>query len=194
MDINKIAALIKERRETCGLTQSELAERLSVTDKAVSKWERAKGVPDISLIEPLARVLNISVIELMAGNCIINGNENCNITKSKFYACPICKNIVSATGEALVSCCGTTLPALEAEECDEGHMIKLEAVEDEYYISVNHPMDKEHYISFISYVTTDRNQLVKLYPQGDAAARFKIAGRGKVYCFCNRHGLFCLNI
>ena len=89
----------------------------------------------------------------------------------------------------MVSCCGVTLPALEAEETDEEHLLRIEDVEDEHFVTVEHPMTKQHYISFIAYMTTDRMQLVKLYPEGNAETRIQPRGRGYLYLFCNRHGL-----
>ena len=65
---------IKTLRVKRKLTQIQLAEKLNVSDKTVSKWETAKGLPDITLIEPLARALGVSVIELMSGYCVINQN------------------------------------------------------------------------------------------------------------------------
>ena len=67
-------AAIKRMRENKGITQSQLADLIGVSDKAVSKWETAKGLPDISLIEPLANALGISVTELFSGEQIINKN------------------------------------------------------------------------------------------------------------------------
>jgi len=181
---------IKQLRESRKMTQSELAEKIGVSSKTVSKWETAKGLPDISLLQPLALALGISVIELMKGEKIINGNVSGNLRRSKFYVCPICGNVIHTMGSTVVSCCGITLPALEAEVVDGDHEVTVEAVEDEHFISVHHPMTKEHYISFIAYVTTDRVQMVKLYPEGNAQTRLQLRGMGELYYYCNRHGLF----
>lgn len=180
---------IKRLREERGMTQSELGERIGVGDKAVSKWETGRGLPDISLIQPLAETLGVSVIELMNGDRIRNRNVSANMLRTKLYVCPICGNILSAAGSALISCCGVTLPALEAEEADEAHCPRIETVEDERFITLDHPMDKSHYISFLAFATADRFQLVKLYPEGSAEARIPLRGRGTLYFYCNRHGL-----
>ena len=182
-------AAIKRLRENQNMTQAELAEKIGVSDKAVSKWETVKGLPDISLIQPLAKALGISVIELMSGESVINRNISCNMLRSKIYVCPICGNVIHTTGDALVSCCGVTLPALEAEETDGQHKIKIQTVEDEHFLTIDHDMTKEHYISFVAYVTADRFQLVKLYPEGNAETRLNLRGRGVMYLYCNRHGL-----
>ena len=189
MDSYITSATIKNLREKKGLTQSELAEKIGVSAKTVSKWETAKGLPDISLIQPLAKALGVSVIELMSGDYIVNRNVSCNMMRSKFYMCPLCGNIIHSTGESLVSCCGITLPPLEAEKPDEEHKITVEAVEDEYFVTIDHPMTKEHFITFIAYVTGDRCQFVKLYSEGNAETRLNLRGRGMLYICCNRHGL-----
>ena len=180
---------IKRLREERGMTQSELGERIGVGDKAVYKWERGRGLPGISLIQPLAGTLGVSVIELMNGDRIRNQNVSANMLRTMLYVCPICGNILSAAGSALISCCGVTLPALEAEEADEAHCPRIETVEDERFITLDHPMDKSHYISFLAFATADRFQLVKLYPEGSAEARIPLRGRGTLYFYCNRHGL-----
>ena len=181
---------IKNLRETRNMTQAELAERIGVSSKTVSKWETAKGLPDITLLQPLAQALGISVIELMNGEHITNKNISANMLRCKFYVCPVCGNIIHSTGSTLVSCCGITLPPLEAENADEYHSITVENVEDEHFLTVRHPMTKEHYISFIAFVTDQQLQMVKLYPEGNAETRLQLRGRGYLYYYCNRHGLF----
>ena len=185
---------IRQLREGRGLTQAELAERIGVSSKTISKWETAKGLPDISLLQPLAQALGISVIELMNGQQIMNKNISANMMRCKFYVCPICGNIIHSAGDTLISCCGVTLPALEPEEADEDHAITMEKVEDEQFITVSHPMTKEHFISFLAYVTSDRIQMVKLYPEGNAETRIQLRGMGYLYHYCNRHGLFRMKI
>lgn len=180
---------IKSLREAKGITQSDLAEKIGVSSQAISKWETSKGLPDITLIEPLSKALSVSVMELMSGDTVINRNVSCNLLRSKFYVCPVCGNIIHSSGEAVISCCGISLPPLEAEEVDENHEICIEKVEDENFVTVNHPMEKSHYISFIAYVTGDRMNLVKLYPEGNAETRFQLRGSGFIYIYCNKHGL-----
>ena len=184
------SAAIKALREKQNLTQAELADRIGVSSKTISKWETAKGLPDISLLQPLAQALNISVIELMNGQPIVNRNTSANMLRSKFYVCPLCGNVLCSTGNSLISCCGITLPPLEAEEPDENHAVCIENVEDEHFISIPHPMTKGHYISFVAFITTDRVQLVKLYPEGNAQTRLQLRGFGFLYWYCNHHGLF----
>ena len=190
MDNYVTGALIKKLREAKHLTQEELADRVCVSGKAISKWETGRGFPDIGLLEPLAKALGISVVELLSGTDISNRNRSSDMRKSKFYVCPVCGNVIQATGEAVMICCGITLPPLEAENPDIEHAINVEVVEDEYYVSVDLPMTKTHYISFLAAVSDQRIQLEKLYPEGACGTRFKIDGVQRIYAYCNRHGLF----
>ena len=194
MDRYVTGDVIRRLREGKKLTQEELAERLYVSGKAVSKWETGRGYPDISLLEPLAEALGISVIELLSGNHVQNGNRSANMARGKWYVCPVCGNVIQSTGEAVVSCCGLTLPPLEAEAADEGHEIRVEIVEDEYFVSIRHPMTKDHYISFLAAVSDMGTQLVKLYPEGSAEAKFRIDRVRSLYAYCNRHGLFHMKL
>ena len=186
--------IIKKLREKKNITQKELADKLYISDKTVSKWETGKGFPDISLLEPLASELGISIIELIGGETIINNNKSFNMLKTKFYVCPICGNIICSTGDALVSCCGISLTNLEVESNDKDHDIKIEKVEDEYYVRIPHEMSKLHYISFIAAIKDNGYELTKLYPEGEAEARFKIERTQCFYYYCNHHGLFCLRL
>ena len=183
-------AAIKALREKKRLTQQQLAEKLSVSDKAVSKWETGKGFPDISLLEPLASVLQVSLPELLSGEQIINANRSANLLKSNLYVCPVCGNIFHSTGSAMISCCDVTLPPLEAEQADAAHQIQCEKIEDEIFVSARHPMTKGHYLSFVAYCTGERFEIVKLYPESSVAVRFFSRGHGVLYWYCNHHGLF----
>lgn len=187
-------AVIKDLREQNQMTQAELAQKLCVSDKTISKWETAKGYPDISLLEPIAKTFGISVTELISGNPVHNVNVSANMLRSKFYVCPVCGNMIHGMGEAVVQCHGILLTPCQPEETDEAHMIFVERVEDEYYIRIDHDMTKEHYISFVTALSADKMQMVKLYPEGNAEARFKINGVKKILFYCNRDGLFSMNV
>ncbi|MFR2492030.1 MAG: helix-turn-helix domain-containing protein [Coprococcus comes] len=187
-------AVIKRLREEKNMTQLQLAERLSVSAKTVSKWETAKGYPDITLLESIANALSVSISELLSGNTVTNSNVSANMLRSHFYVCPVCGNIIHSMEETVIQCHGLQLQPEEAEETDENHKIFTEQVEDEYYVQVEHDMSKQHYISFIAAVSVDKMQMVKLYPQGNAEARFKMNGVKKIYFYCNRSGLFSLDL
>lgn len=184
---------IKELREKKTMTQLQLAEKLGVSDKTVSKWETGKGYPDITLLEPIAEAFCVSVTELISGNTIYNSNVSANVLKSKFYICPVCGNVIHSMGEAVIHCHGVLLTAAEPEQTDENHMIFVERVEDEYFVRIEHDMTKNHYISFLAAESSDRIQMVKLYPEGNAEARFKINGVKRILFYCNRDGLFYID-
>lgn len=190
MDKYVTGAVIRKLRENKNMTQEELADRIFVSSKAVSKWETGHGFPDISLIEPLSQALGISVIELLQGENICNGNISSKITRVNFYVCPVCGNLIQSVGKAMISCCGITLPPCEPENADSEHIIDTEIVEDEYYVTLRHSMTKNHFISFLAAVSDNGVQFVKLYPESNAEARFKINRVKKLYAYCNRHGLF----
>ena len=145
---------------------------------------------DITLLEPLAKALGISVPELLSGEQIVNTNRAGNILRSSLYVCPVCGNVICAAGTALISCCGVALPPLEAEEPDQAHRLELEELDGEYCVSLDHEMSKRHFISWMARSTSDRFELVKLYPEGGCQVRFPRRGTGCLYWYCNRHGLF----
>jgi len=186
--------IIKDFREKNNMTQAELAEKLCVSDKTISKWETGKGYPDISLLEPIAKKFGISITELLSGNSISNVNVSANMMRSKFYVCPVCGNIMHCMGEAVIQCHGVQLVPLELEEVDENHTIYVDTIEDEYYVHIYHNMTKLHYISFIAAISHDRIQMVKLYPEGNAEARFKTNGVRNIVFYCNKDGGFSVNV
>ncbi|MCR5824192.1 MAG: helix-turn-helix domain-containing protein [Lachnospiraceae bacterium] len=193
MDLYVTGTVIRNLREKNKMTQAQLAERLGVSDKTVSKWETAKGYPDITLLEPIAKAFKVSVTELISGNTVQNANVSANMLRSKFYVCPVCGNVIHSMGEAAIQCHGIMLAPLEAEPTDERHMAFIEKVEDEYYVRIEHSMTKEHYISFVAAASSDDMQTVKLYPEGSAEARLKIRGVRRIFFYCNRDGLFMID-
>ena len=190
MDRYVTGGVIRRMREARGLTQEALAEKLHVSSKAVSKWETGRGFPDVSLLEPLAGALGLSVLELLSGADVQNRNRAANLLRGCCYVCPVCGNVVHAVGAAVVSCCGLTLPELEAEPPDAAHAIRVETVEDEYYVTVDHPMTRAHHISFLAALSDRGMQFVKRYPEEAAEARFQIGGVRRIYACCNRDGLY----
>ena len=167
---------IRILRERNHCTQLQLADKIGV------------GYPDITLLEPLAQALHVSITELISGNAITNENRSSNMLRSKFYVCPVCGNVIHAMGETAIHCHGIQLAPEVEETADEHHQIRIERSEDEYYVEVPHEMTKQHYISFIAAISSDRIQMVKLYPEGNAH------GVRKICCFCNRDGLFSANV
>lgn len=190
---------IKTLREKNHLTQKQLADMICISDKAVSKWETDRGMPDVSLLEGLARALNVSIAELLSGDVALNKNKSANIKRSKFYVCPICSNVIHAMGEGAFSCCGIRLLPLEPEaitDSDDDHCLKIEEIENELFVTMrnDHPMEKKHYISFIACIGDAGVQFEKLYPEQTVEARFRKSPGRKLYAFCNKHGLFEMQI
>lgn len=183
-------AVIKELREKNKMTQLQFAKQIGVSDKTVSKWETGKGYPDITLLEPIAETFSVSVAELISGTTIANANVSANMLRSQFYVCPVCGNVIHTMGEAVIYCHGVLLQPEQAGEMDGRHELVIEKVEDEYFVQVNHDMNKKHYISFLAAVSSERLQMVKLYPEGNAEARFKMNGVKYLYYYCNRDGLY----
>lgn len=185
---------VKRLREKQKLTQSQLADFLGVSDRTVSKWETGRGFPDITFLEPLAKILKVSVAELFSGAEIENDNRSANLSKSNFYVCPVCGNSVFSVGKACVCCCGIQLPPLEVEnEPAENHRIDVQKDGGEIFVRMNHEMTKSHYISWFACVRLDSVEFSKMYPEQNAETRFRNAGKCRIYAYCIKHGLFEVN-
>lgn len=193
MDAEKTGALIRALRMEQGLTQAALAERLHVTDKAVSKWERGQGCPDLPMLPALAGVFQVSVESILAGELRGSERNGGNMKRIRFYCCPVCGNVMTATGEAEIACCGRRLEAMPMRPCDEAHTLRLEEMDGETYVSLAHEMSKAHHIRFIAQVGFDRVTLVRLYPEQDAETRLPRMGHGRLYIGCSRDGLYWQN-
>lgn len=191
MDCKKTGNLILALRKEKGLTQRQLAAALHISDRTVSKWERALGCPDVCLLPELSALLGISTEKILLGDLEPNDKDGGNMKRIKFYVCPTCGNIITSTGEAEISCCGRRLVPLVPKPKDENHYLKVEPLEDDYYITFSHEMSKEHYLNFIACVGYDRILLVRLYPEQGGEVRIPSSIRGKLYFGCTRHGLWC---
>lgn len=190
MDCNKSGKLILKLRKDKNMTQKELADKLNISDKTISKWERGLGYPDISLINELSEILNIDVEKLLLGDLSPNKKDTGNLRHIKFFVCPNCNSIIYSTGNPDISCCGRKLHPLTYKNINDKHTIKVDEVEGDYYITINHEMNKEHYISFIAYVSFDEVLLIKLYPEQNAEVRIPKRKKGQLYVFCTNHGLW----
>ena len=190
MDCKKVGMLIHGLRKERKLTQKQLADAMNISDKTVSKWERGMGCPDVSLLHELSNVLSVNIEKILLGDLEPNNADGGKMRNIKFYVCPTCGNIITSTGEPELSCCGRKLTALIAKPSDNNHNLKVETIEDDYYITFKHEMSKEHYIRFIAYVTCDRILMVRLYPEQSSEVRFPKLYGGKLYFCCNKHGLW----
>lgn len=190
MDCTKVGRLIYRLRRERNLTQRQLAETIGVSDKAVSKWERGLGCPDVSLLRGLSKQLGIQLETLLQGELDPNGKDGGNMKRTKFYVCPTCGDLLTATQEADVSCCGRKLTPLTPTPADEAHRMHLELVEEDFYLTFPHEMHKDHFIRFVAYVSDSRMMLIRLYPEQGSEVRFPQMRNGKLYFCCSRHGLF----
>lgn len=190
MDQEKTGRLIRTLRTQRGLTQKALAEAVGISDKAVSKWERGLGYPDVSLLPKLSRVLGAGLESLLSGQLDANDPERGNMKKLRFYVCPDCGNLITSAAETGVSCCGKTLLPLEPQKPEELDQLCIEKIDDSWFVSSHHPMAKEHYISFVALLTGDTLFLRRLYPEWDMQTRIPLMGHGILLWYCTQHGLF----
>ena len=190
MDNIRTGALIRRLRRELGLTQLQLADRLGVSDKAVSKWERGLGSPEVSTLPRLSQVLGVDLARMLQGDLTPNDLVGGNMKKLNYYACPACGGLTFCTGAAEVSCCGRKLAALVPQKAREEEQLTVELVETDWFITSSHPMRKDDYISFVAFATGDQLQLVKRWPEWDLQVRLPRRGHGILLWYCSRHGLF----
>ena len=190
MDAVKTGALICRLRKERGMTQKQLAGELFVSDKAVSKWENGGGFPELSLLPDIAAIFNVRLEDLLRGEIEENSKTGGNMRNLKFYVCPQCGNLITAAGEADISCCGKKLEPMEAVKADDSEKLSVELIENEYFLSSTHEMTKEHYIMFVALLTGDGIYLRRQYPEWDLQTRLPRLAHGKLLWYCNKHGLF----
>lgn len=185
-----IGNIIKKLRIEKGLTQKQLGDKMNISDKAISKWERGLGIPDVSLLAEISDILEVNIQNLLKGELLSNDFVGGNMRKSKFFVCPICGNVAVCTGTAELSCCGRKLEALEAKKAAEGDKLNIEEIENEWFISSPHPMTKEHHIPFVAFATGGKIEIIKQYPEWDLQLRIQRKGHGTLFWYCNIDGLF----
>lgn len=190
MDMKKTGELLRCLRKERNMTQMQAAEMLQVSDRTVSKWERGAGLPDVSLWKGLSVLYGVDIEKILDGQLDEKGAEVGNMKRMKFYRCGHCGNILWSTGDGDISCCGRKLEPLQPQQMNELHDVKTEVIENEYYITFDHPMTKEHNITFAALVSFDRIAVVRLYPEQAAEVRLARQHRGELYFCCSNHGLF----
>ncbi|MZQ99722.1 MAG: helix-turn-helix domain-containing protein [Acidaminobacter sp.] len=190
MQNERIGKVIKVLRTERKLTQKQLADKLGISDKAVSKWERGLGAPELSLIGELSDVLDVSIGNLLSGDLSPNDSFGGNMKNLKYYICNNCNNFTASTGNAEISCCGKKLAQQIPVKAADEEKLTVEMVEEDWYITSNHPMTKAHHISFVAFATGDRVQIIKQYPEWNFEIRFPKRGHGMLIWYCTEHGLF----
>ncbi|MFJ7830659.1 helix-turn-helix domain-containing protein [Peribacillus sp. NPDC097284] len=190
MDSSKVGHLILRLRREKGFTQKELADRMNISDRTISKWERGQGCPDISLLPELSSLLGVNIEHILEGELASNDFVGGNMKRSNYFVCPSCGNITLSTGNAVVSCCGRKLDTLIPKKATDEEKLEVIQVEEDWFISSDHPMTKEHYISFIAFATGDQVQLIKQYPEWGLQTRIPKRKHGMLLWYCTQHGLF----
>lgn len=189
MDCAKIGALIAKLRKEKGLTQRDIAEALGVSNKTVSKWECGMGCADLSYWSRLSDLLGVDVNQMMEGEITRNQPDHGDVRRVRFYVCPVCGNILTSTGSASLFCCGRKLEPLLPQDQEDVPQVFVDHSDLESYISVVHPMTKDHYLSFAAYVKNDKVTLIRLYPEQEAGFRLLTGKGGTLYLYCTKHGL-----
>ena len=189
MDCVKIGKLIAKLRKEKNLTQRNIADALGIQNKTVSKWECGLGCPDISLWPELSTILGVDMKQMMEGEITSNKPDSGNIDKVRFYVCPSCDNILVSTGSASIFCCGRKLERVLPTVATIAPKITVEEIDTDYFVTFDHPMTKDHYLSFAAYVKSDRVFLNRLYPEQSPTCRFPITTGGKLFVYCIKHGL-----
>lgn len=190
MDNAKIGALIRRLRKEKQMTQLQLAMQLHISDKTVSKWERGLGCPDVSLIGQLSGIFEVDIQNLLAGELSTNGVLGGNLKRIKFYVCPNCGNLVYSLTDASVTCCGKKMKPITPVKASEEEKLFVQVVENDFFVSSQHEMTREHYISFVALLTSDTIMLKKQYPEWNLQVRIPVFAHGRLIWYCNQHGLF----
>lgn len=194
MDNTKIGKLIYALRNEKGMTQLQLAELMNISDKTVSKWERGLGCPDVSLLLELSNIFNVDLSEMLSGQIAVNDVHGGNMKRIKVYVCPNCGNVITALTDTSISCCGKKLLPLELKKAEITDRLTVEIIENDYYISTDHEMTGEHYISFVALMSDDTVMMRKQYPEWDMQVRIPCFAHGRLMWYCTQHGLFYQDI
>lgn len=190
MNQEKMGLLLRTLRIQKSMTQKQLADKLGLSGKTVSKWECGQGCPDVAVLPELAAILGISMEDLLSGQLPEQETNGGNMKNLKFYVCPHCGNLLTASGSPNISCCGRILTPLQHRKADEAHTVTVEEIDGEWFLTCAHPMEKGHSLMFAALVTSERLTLVRQWPEWDFQVRLPKRGHGILYWYCTQHGLF----
>ncbi len=189
MDCKKTGELLLRLRKEKSMTQKQIAEKMNISDKTISKWERGKGCPDVSLLNELSAIYGVNIEEILSGNLTENDLDGGNMKNSKYFVCPSCGSITISTGNASVSCCGRKLETATAKKAENNEKLNVEIIENEWYVSSTHPMTKDNYISFAAFVAGGKMLFYKQYPEWDFSLRIPKSGHGMLLWYDTEKGL-----
>src|SRR5690606_28639265 len=125
MDNRKVGELIYNLRKEKELTQKQLADQMNISDRTISKWERGYGCPDVTLLPSLSTLLGVNIENILDGELSLNEFVGGNMKNTKYFVCRSCNNIVLATGEVTLSCCGRQLEGLTAKKATDEEKLSI---------------------------------------------------------------------
>lgn len=190
MDNVKIGQLIYRLRKEKQLTQLQLANQMNISDKTISKWERGLGCPELSLLTDLSEIFNVDLEKFLSGELNTNEVLGGNMKNLNFYICPTCGNMLTSMADTSISCCGKKLRAIEPQKANEYEKLSVEIIENDFFITSEDQMTKEHHIAFVALLTGDSIMLRKQYPEWGLQVRIPVFAHGKLLWYCTNHGLF----
>lgn len=195
MNAEKTGNLIRSLRIKKGLTQKELAQMICVTDKAVCKWEKGRGCPNITLISQLSKVLEVDIQSILQGYLDKNKKIGENMNHLKFYKCPTCENLVTSIKSVELSCCGNKLSPVSAQTRSEPeYQPVIQEFDGQYSIKFNHPMTKSDYISQVIVVRYDQIMTVNLYAESEAIITIPQVRGIRLFVITNKSELIAVTV
>ena len=195
MNAEKTGNLIRSLRIKKGLTQKELAHMICVTDKAVCKWEKGRGCPNITLISQLSKVLEVDIQSILQGYLDRNKKIGENMNHLKFYKCPTCGNLVTSIKSVELSCCGNKLSPVSAQtRSDPEYQPVIQEFDGQYSIKFNHPMTKSDYISQVIVVRYDQIMTVNLYAESEAIITIPQVRGIRLFVITNKSELIAVTV
>ena len=195
MNAEKTGSLIRSLRIKKGLTQKELAQMICVTDKAVCKWEKGRGCPNITLISQLSKVLEVDIQSILQGYLDKNKKIGENMNHLKFYKCPTCGNLVTSIKSVELSCCGNKLSPVSAQtRSDPEYQPVIQEFDGQYSIKFNHPMTKSNYISQVIVVRYDQIMTVNLYAEAEAIITIPQVRGIRLFVITNKSELIAVTV
>lgn len=169
------------------LTQAQLAQKVGVVPRTVSKWECGQGIPDITLVTTLSEVLSLSLPALLSGACQSEAKSSGNLSRAHWYYCPRCGTLSFVSGNASIVCCDHPLFPLVIKPCT--FPVRAERDADELLVSGDHAMDKSNYVAFVALQNSETIIMRRLYPESDFLVRIPVIRRAKLLVFSTSEGL-----
>ena len=139
----------------------------------------------------MSEIFGTDIEALLSGEINKNEMENGDMKKLRFYVCRDCGNIITATSDAAVSCCGNKLTALEPRPANDNERLRVEDIGGEWYITSDHEMTKEHHISFVAYVSDSSVMMFRQYPEWSVDIDLPMFRSGRLMWYCDKCGLLC---